>query len=169
MSSHFNSSLNSLNHGAAAESLFIPGEDPADFEALLQQAFAEHQPSSDQHSAFLYDSVHARWMLARRQRTTAAYELDLHKQMPDPTHWSNESLARLNLFDRYPTMTSKPAPQKTPFLRFSEPRWCRAGILAGGPPFRWPLPLAGAQPRSEIPGQPDRRRLCIQQRRSTQT
>jgi len=107
MSTHFNSSLNSLNHGAAAESLFIPGEIPADFEALLQQAFAEHQPSSDQHAAFVYDAVHARWMLARRQRATAAYELELHKQLPDPTHWSNESLTRLNLFDRYKTQAER--------------------------------------------------------------
>jgi hypothetical protein len=107
MSTHSNSCLNSLSHGGAAESLFIPGENPADFEDLLHHAFAEHQPSSDQHSAFVYDSVHARWMLARRQRATAAYELELHKQMPDPTHWPNESLARLNLFDRYKTQAER--------------------------------------------------------------
>jgi hypothetical protein len=107
MSTHSNSCLNSLSHGGAAESLFIPGENPADFEALLHHAFAEHQPSSDQHSAFVYDSVHARWMLARRQRTTAAYEVELHKQMPDPSHWPNESLTRLNLFDRYKTQAER--------------------------------------------------------------
>ena len=107
MSTHSHACLNSLTHGAAAESLFIPGEKPADFAALLQHAFAEHQPSSDQHSTFVYDSVHARWMLARRQRTAAAYEAELHKQMPDPTHWSNESLTRLNLFDRYKTQAER--------------------------------------------------------------
>ena len=107
MSTHSNSRLNSLSHGGAAESLFIPGENPADFEDLLHHAFAEHQPSSDQHSAFVYHSVHARWLLARRQRTTAAYELELHKQMPDPTHWPNESLTRLNLFDRYKTQAER--------------------------------------------------------------
>ncbi len=93
MSTHFNSCLNSLSHGGAAASLFIPGENPAAFEDLVHQAFAEHQPSSDLHSAFVYHSVHARWMLARRQRATAAYELEPHKQMPDPTYWTNESLA----------------------------------------------------------------------------
>src|SRR5712672_1617164 len=39
-------SLNSLKYGLYAETLILPGEDPAAFEALLDRLDAEHQPAT---------------------------------------------------------------------------------------------------------------------------
>ena len=38
--------LNGLKYGLYAETLILPGEDPAAFEALLDRLDAEHQPAA---------------------------------------------------------------------------------------------------------------------------
>jgi hypothetical protein len=101
------SSLNSLMHGGASETLFIPGEDPAAYYRELDEAFATHQPATAQDAHIVTESVHARWMLSRRHRTHNLYEATLHDEMPDPTKWSNEQLHRINLMDRYKTQAER--------------------------------------------------------------
>lgn len=100
-------SLNALHHGASALTLFIPGEDPQDFYALLDQSFATCQPTNPQESQLVYDSVHARWHLNRRLRVQAAYELHLHQTKPDITQWTPADLHQLELFDRYHTRAER--------------------------------------------------------------
>ena len=101
------SSLNSLTHGGASETLFIPGENPADYYRELDQAFATHQPATEQDAHIVTESVHAQWMLSRRHRTHTLYEHVLHSECPDPTKWSNEQLHRINLMDRYKTQAER--------------------------------------------------------------
>jgi regulator of replication initiation timing len=96
-------SLNSLTHGAAAETLFLPDEDPSIFYSNLDDAYAHYQPGTAEESDLVAHSVHARWFLARRLRVHSHYEFELHKRFPDETYWPDESLHRLNLFDRYKT------------------------------------------------------------------
>src|SRR5437899_7612336 len=38
--------LNGLKHGLCAESIVVPGEDPAQFEAMLENYRAEYQPAT---------------------------------------------------------------------------------------------------------------------------
>jgi hypothetical protein len=101
------SSLNSLTHGGASETLFIPGEDPAAYYRELDEAFATHQPSTAQDAHIVTESVHARWILSRRHRTHSAYEHVLHSETPNPIGWSNEQLHRINLMDRYKTQAER--------------------------------------------------------------
>jgi hypothetical protein len=132
---HLDPSLNALLHGGAAQTLFIPGEDPkagqpsgarstqtriaepprsalpdeslGDFYLLLDQSFALHQPANPQDSALVYDSVHARWHFNRRTRVQSTYELHLHTRQPDITQWTPADLHQLNLFDRYKTQAER--------------------------------------------------------------
>jgi hypothetical protein len=101
------SSLNSLSHGGASETLFIPGENPADYYRELDEAFTTHQPSTAQDAHIVTESVHARWLLSRRHRTHNRYQATLHTEIPDPSNWSNEQLHRINLMDRYKTQAER--------------------------------------------------------------
>lgn len=100
-------SLNALNHGAAADTLFLPEEDPTLFFANLDDAFAHYQPSTSQDADLVTDSVQARWYLSRRQRAHANYEFQLHTHYDDSSFWPDASLNRLNLFDRYKTQAER--------------------------------------------------------------
>ncbi len=100
-------SLNALLHGGAAQTLFIPGEDPNEFDLLLDQSFALHQPFSPQDSTLVYESAHARWYLNRRTRVQSTYELHLHTSKPDIIQWTPADLHQLNLFDRYKTQSER--------------------------------------------------------------
>ena len=101
------SSLNSLTHGGASETLFIPGEDPAAYYRELDEAFATHKPATAQDAHIVTESVHARWILSRRIRTHAIYEHALHAEKPHPIDWCNEQLHRINLMDRYKTQAER--------------------------------------------------------------
>ena len=96
-------SLNALNHGGAAETLFLPTEDPSVFFANLDDAFSHYQPRNAEESDMVTNSVHARWMHSRRQRALTFYEFELHKCETDPTAWHQKTLDQLNLLDRYKT------------------------------------------------------------------
>ncbi|HEY7305846.1 MAG TPA: hypothetical protein VH601_17100 [Bryobacteraceae bacterium] len=59
------SSGNSLKHGLASGRLIIPGEDPAEFEALLNDLIAEHAPAT-QTEALLVQQMAQSWWLTQR-------------------------------------------------------------------------------------------------------
>src|SRR5205823_13734609 len=57
-------SLNGLKYGLYAETLILPGEDPAEFDALLDRFHAEHQPATPTEEAFVSQIVMATWRRA---------------------------------------------------------------------------------------------------------
>src|SRR5437763_16742127 len=92
-------SLNSLKYGLYAETLILPGEDPAAFEALLDRLDAEHEPATPTEEGFVSQIAMATWRRARIQRMEAAYYKNKHKE-----YIPND--------DRYrdPDDTGRPAP-----------------------------------------------------------
>jgi hypothetical protein len=80
-------SLNSLKYGLYAETLILPGEDPAAFEALLQRLDAEHQPATPTEEAFVSQIAIATWRRARIQRMEAAYYKNQHKKYIGDDKW----------------------------------------------------------------------------------
>ena len=60
------SCMNHLTHGAASESLFIQGEDPAEFDALLKDGFETYQPATEDDARVIGDFARSRWFLTRR-------------------------------------------------------------------------------------------------------
>ena len=101
------SCMNHLTHGAASESLFIEGEDPAEFDALLKDGFETFQPATEEDARLIGDFARARWFLTRRQRIHGTWEVELHKRVPDITQWTPADLHQLNLFDRYLTQSER--------------------------------------------------------------
>jgi hypothetical protein len=122
--------MNNFRHGGGSASLFIQGENAEDFFALLEDAFAQHQPAFDQDAAIVTDSVHARWILNRRQRAADQYEAGLYKLKPDPLNFIPKiELKEIDLFDRYVTTADRALTRALQKLQFihkmarDEQRW----------------------------------------------
>ena len=99
--------LNHLCHGATSTSLFLPDENPAEFFAILESSFEQHQPTTNQDASLVADSVLARWFLLRNQRSYSTYQFKLYRQKPEPEMWDLADLHKLELFDRYRTRAER--------------------------------------------------------------
>src|SRR6266567_8235252 len=80
-------SLNSLKYGLYAETLILPGEDPAAFEALLDRLDAEHEPATPTEEAFVSQIAMATWRRARIQRMEVAFYKSEHKAYIGHDKW----------------------------------------------------------------------------------
>src|SRR5438477_13052307 len=79
--------LNSLKYGLYAETLILPGEDPAAFEALLDRFDAEHQPATPTEETFVSQIAMATWRRARIQLMEAAFYKNRHKESTPHDKW----------------------------------------------------------------------------------
>jgi hypothetical protein len=102
------SCMNNFKHGGASESLFLKGENPDEFFALLQNAFEQHQPVFDQEAALVTDLVRARWVLDRRVRVADRLESALFNSKPDGANsLTAADVGGINHFDRYVTQADR--------------------------------------------------------------
>ena len=62
------SSRNSFKHGLASGQIIVPGEDPAAFEALLDDLFAEHQPATTSEALLIQEMAQSHWLAQRALR-----------------------------------------------------------------------------------------------------
>src|SRR5438874_5805654 len=74
-------SLNGLKYGLYAKTLILPGEDPAEFDALLDRFHAEYQPATPTEEGFVSQIVMATWRRARIQRMEVAIYKNEHKNL----------------------------------------------------------------------------------------
>ena len=65
------SRFNALKHGIDAASIVIPGEDPADYDALVAQYQQEYQPQSASESFHVDTMIRADWQKRRMQNVEA--------------------------------------------------------------------------------------------------
>jgi hypothetical protein len=99
--------LNGLRHGAASETLFIPGEDPSLLYTLLAESFETHKPATTADAAIVTDSVYARWYLWRRQRAYAKRESEFYSFNTEPDTITPTHIHELALFERYRTQAER--------------------------------------------------------------
>ena len=99
--------FNALTHGGTSQRIFIPGEDPALFDTLMDEAFELYKPATTGDAALLTDSVHARWVLWRRQRAHMNLECNLHEKCQQTLDWTPEDYHALELLDRYKTQAER--------------------------------------------------------------
>ena len=71
------SRFNALKHGIDAASLVIPGEDPADYEALATHYYREFRPDSPSENFHVDTMLRADWQKRRLLRV----EADLHRTL----------------------------------------------------------------------------------------
>ena len=62
------SSTNRLSWGFASNTTVIPGEDPAEFRALLEDFIAEHQPATVTEQVLVEEMAQSRWLTLRAFR-----------------------------------------------------------------------------------------------------
>ena len=62
------SSGNSLKHGLASGRVIIPGEDPAEFEALLSDLVQQHAPANETESLLVQQMAQSWWLMQRAIR-----------------------------------------------------------------------------------------------------
>jgi hypothetical protein len=73
------SSMNALKTGIHAESMLIPGEDPAELETLTAEYYSAHPPRSPEHRAIIDIIIRDEWQLRRLANIEAqlfAFEMD---------------------------------------------------------------------------------------------
>jgi hypothetical protein len=74
--------------GNSQRDFFVPGEDPADFQALLSSLVTEYQPTTIRHQALVEDAALAQWILWRRNRSIFLQESNLHGEFRDFLDWN---------------------------------------------------------------------------------
>ncbi len=62
------SSRNALRHGLTAVTVLVPGEDPAEYEALSSGMYADFNPLNTTETAFVQDLIDLQWRLRRASR-----------------------------------------------------------------------------------------------------
>src|SRR5438046_1245797 len=75
--------LNGLKHGLCAATIVVPGEDPAEFEALLEAYRAEYQPATPSAEFLVRQVAMADWRLLRLHRLEVAFQTLRHKEFDD--------------------------------------------------------------------------------------
>src|SRR5437899_8223473 len=73
--------LNGLKHGLCAETIVVPGEDPAEFEAMLEAYRAEYQPATRSAEFLVRQVAMADWRLLRLYRIEASFHTIRHKEL----------------------------------------------------------------------------------------
>ncbi len=73
--------LNGLKHGLCAETIVVPGEDPAAFEAMLDAYRAEYQPATPSAEFLVRQVAMADWRLLRLHRIEASFHTIRHKEL----------------------------------------------------------------------------------------
>ena len=62
------SSRNSFKHGLASGAIVVPGEDPAAFEALLNDLTADHAPANSTEELLVHEMAQSYWLMQRASR-----------------------------------------------------------------------------------------------------
>ena len=73
--------LNGLKHGLCAETIVVPGEDPAQFEAMHEDYRAEYQPTTPSAEFLVRQVAMADWRLLRLHRIEASFHTIRHKEL----------------------------------------------------------------------------------------
>lgn len=79
-------SRNSLKLGITAQSMIIPGEDPAELEQLAAEYYEEFQPVGPIETALVDSIVRAQWMERRSYRIEAAFIKARVAELENPDH-----------------------------------------------------------------------------------
>ena len=93
------SSRNRLSHGFASSTRFVRGEDPAEFNLLLDDLLSEHQPATPTEQILVEQMAHHHWISMRATRLQDS-EVAFHLKLGmTPTH--------LPVFIRYQTAAER--------------------------------------------------------------
>lgn len=90
--------LNSVTHGLTAQTIVLPGEDPAEFQSLLDAYEAEFAPATRSEADLIEQMAMATWRLRRLRKIEAsyyAYKLDDDADRRDEYHSDLDDFGKL--------------------------------------------------------------------------
>jgi len=93
------SSRNRLSHGFASSTRFVQGEDPAEFNLLLDDLISEHQPATPTEQILVEQMAHHHWISLRATRLQDSIVASYLKTGLTPV--------QLGLFIRYQTTAER--------------------------------------------------------------
>jgi hypothetical protein len=99
-----NSSLNRLTHGCRSEQLLIPGEDPAEFEFLMNKWFDAYAPQDPVAANLVEEAAKACWFLKRNEKWLHQIQVRLPV---DAWTWTDEHHKLLANAMRYKTTAER--------------------------------------------------------------
>ena len=102
------SRFNALKHGIDAASIVIPGEDPADYDALVAHYHREYRPQSASESFHVDTMLRADWQKRRLQRV----EADLYRTVLAESPGNSLAAVLLCRVPRRQTPRPRPAPDR---------------------------------------------------------
>ena len=98
------SSLNRLTHGCRSEQIIINGEDPAEFEFLMDHWFNAYEPQDFVAQGLVEELGKAHWMLKRNEK----WLHQIHRRLPlDAWTWTDEHHKLLANATRYKTTAER--------------------------------------------------------------
>ena len=98
------SSRNATKHGlCATETLILPNENIADFQALEATWLNSYSPQDEAETHLIHQLAQADWVLQRANRTYTQVEAKTFATQPDPTEWTEQQHKTLTRFLRYRT------------------------------------------------------------------
>ena len=77
-------SQNSRKHGLCSKQIVLPGEDPAEYDALRESLFRDYAPSNETERTLVEEVAAGSWRLARARRHETAILKKLIGDAPDP-------------------------------------------------------------------------------------
>jgi hypothetical protein len=100
------SSQNALKHGLASGTLFIPGEDPAEYDSLLKRLLNDQRPVGENEALLVRDMATATWLKDRAIRLQAAAFANLAAH-PGTSPGTSVIPPELSLLIRYQTTNER--------------------------------------------------------------
>ncbi len=98
------SSRNATKHGCCSiETLILPNENKADFEALESTWFRAYKPTDTAEVHLVHQLAEADWFLQRAIRTLAEVEARIYTAAPNPLEWVEDQHRAITRFQRYRT------------------------------------------------------------------
>ena len=138
------SSRNRLSHGFASSTRFVKGEDPAEFNSLLDDLISEHQPATPTEQILVEQMAHHHWISLRATR--------LQDSIVASYFLTGLTPVQLGLFIRYQTSAERSFHKAhTELLIWSDsvnpPKFEGLVFRASSPAcgLNWPVLLLGRQ------------------------
>ncbi len=85
----------------ASRKLFLPGEMPAEFFALLNRFFERYRPTDLSAARDVADYTRAAWFYLRHSRARETFETKLNRRKPDPAFWTQAESEQIEALRDY--------------------------------------------------------------------
>ena len=118
------SSLNATTHGLCSNTIVLPGESQAEWEALRATWISEYGHPNPVVISLAEQTARAEWFFNRATKRYNEAEQALYLEQPDPVRWTEEQHKLLERFQRYRTTHERAFQRALNMLNRMERLYC---------------------------------------------